>query len=639
QQAQALADYFEALALPEQLERRATELEDLGMAQEAAEYAQLWDIVTGALQQCVAILADTEMGQEDFGALFALVLSAYDVGSIPLSLDKVTAGDMERVRSRHVKHLLVLGCDSETLPRSEVPGGLFSDRDREALNAVGLELGDTAEGRLRREFALIYNCLTLPSDSLCLSYCSAGGESGQSATSFVLRRCADIFSLPLEPVDLSACRSWATGPARELAAMAGRETAGELHRAARRWFEARGGGETLRRLEIAAKLGRGSLSRRAVRALYGPRPRLSASKVEKLNDCAFAFFMRYGLKARPRQPAGFQAPEKGSFLHDILEHVARDVQARGGFAAVERSEVEALCDAHVARYIHEKLFDFRQKNARFVYLFRRLIREVRAIVGDMAEELRRSDFVPLDFELNFGDRSAFPPLELGEGEDCLVLTGVADRVDGWSHDGKLYLRVVDYKTGNKKFSLSDVWYGMGLQMLLYLFALEREGAARYGSEIVPAGVLYVPARDTLLQSGSRLTPEKILEEKAKQLHRSGLLLNDPAVLEAMEHGDKPRYLPVKFNRLDEGSLASAERLGILSRHVDKTLRALAASLQRGSIEADPWFRSQLDNACRYCDWAEACHFDESRDKRRNLVSMRTEEVWQKLEEGSAEHGL
>ncbi len=639
QQAAALADYFQALSLPEQLERRATELEDLGMAQEAAEYAQLWDIVTGALRQCVAILGDTEMGQEDFGALFALVLSAYDLGSIPLSLDKVSAGDMERVRSRHVKHLIVLGCDSETLPRSEAPGGLFSDRDREALNAAGLELGDTAEGRLRREFALIYNCLTLPAESLCLSWCSAGGEAGQSAPSFVLRRCESIFRLPIETVDLRVCRSWAPGPARELAAMAGRETAGALHRAARRWFEAKGEGEALRRLEIAANLGRGSLSRRAVRALYGPRPRLSASRVEKLSDCAFAFFMRYGLLAKPRQPAGFKPPEKGSFLHDILEHVARDVQARGGFAAVERAEVEALCDEHVARYVHEKLFDFRQKNARFVYLFRRLTREVRAIVADMAEELRRSDFVPLDFELDFGDRGAFPPLELGEGEDTLVLTGVADRVDGWSHDGKLYLRVVDYKTGHKKFSLSDVWYGMGLQMLLYLFALEREGAARYGGEIVPAGVLYVPARDELIQSGSRLTPEKILEEKAKRLNRSGLLLNDPAVLEAMEHGDRPRYLPVKYNRLDEGSLASAERLGVLSRHVDKTLRALAATLQRGSIEADPWFRSQTENACRYCDWAEACHFDERRDRRRCLVSMKTEEVWQKLEEGGADHGL
>ena len=115
----------------------------------------------------------------------------------------------------------------------------------------------------------------------------------------------------------------------------------------------------------------------------------------------------------------------------------------------------------------------------------------------MAGELRASDFAPLDFELDFGGDERMPPLELGTGKEKLTLTGVADRVDGWVHEGKLYLRVVDYKTGRRKFDLSDVWYGMGLQMLLYLFALAENGSARYGREIVPAGVLYVPARDAM----------------------------------------------------------------------------------------------------------------------------------------------
>ena len=631
-QACALADFFEALELPALLEARAAELEALGLSQEAGEYEQLWAIVAGALEQSAAILGDAPMGMEDFGELYALVLSAYDVGTIPLSLDKVTAGDMERMRRRHLRHLIVLGCDSESLPRTETPAGIFSDRDREALSAAGLDVGDAAEGRLRREFALIYQCLSLPEESIQLSWHS-GGEEGRGSPSFLARRCGELFGLSPERVDLPECRSWAPGPAYDLAAMAGSPAAAPLHRAARRWFEAQGETERLRRLEYAASLGRGRLSRRAVRALYGETPRLSASRVESLSECAFGFFLRYGLSAKPRQSAEFRAPEKGSFLHYVLEHVARELkESHGGFRDAQPAVVEELTERWVAQYVHDRLWDFREKSPRFIHLFRRLSADVKAIVTDMVRELSRGDFVPLDFELDFGDRSQFPPLKLGEGADTLVLAGIADRVDGWEQDGTLYLRVVDYKTGKKKFSLSDVWYGMGLQMLLYLFALEREGAERYGKPVAPAGVLYVPARDEIVGADTRLTPEALLAEKAKKLRRSGLLLAQPEVLEAMERGEEKRYLPVRFNKPDPEALADAAQLGRLARHVDRSLRDLAATLRRGGIEADPWFRSQTENACRFCDYREACLYDETRDAARWLRPMNAGEVWEKLAE-------
>ena len=481
EQAQALAAYFDALALPERLEARALELCAAGMEQTAAEYAQLWEIAAGALEQAAAILGDAEMDAERFGELYCLVLSAYDIGTIPMTLDRVGAGDMGRMRRRHIRHLIVLGCDSETLPSVSPEAGVFSDADRETLHIAGIELGDSADGRLSREFALIYNCLTLPSESICLSWCAMGAEGGPALPSFVVNRAEAVFGAPVRDVDADRCRENAPGPALELAASSATGRATAL--AARRWFVSRGREGELSRLDAAARLSRGRLSPGAVRALYGPRPRLSASRVDRLAGCGFGFFMEYGLKAKPRQAASFSPPELGSFMHYVLEHVAREASVRGGFRAVPPPEVGALCDKFVEAYIHERLWDFRQKSQRFIRLFRRLERNVRAVVGDMAEELRRGDFAPLDFELDFGKSSEFPPVELGEGS--VTLTGIADRVDGWLHEGKLYVRVVDYKTGLKSFSLSDVWYGLGLQMLLYLFALEKTGRERYGSEIVP----------------------------------------------------------------------------------------------------------------------------------------------------------
>ena len=307
----------------------------------------------------------------------------------------------------------------------------------------------------------------------------------------------------------------------------------------------------------------------------------------------------------------------------------------GGFAAVTDEQLGTFTDRWTQRYIHDELNDFQEKSARFTYLFRRLCRQVRQVVADMAHELRAGDFVPLDFELNFADPEQIAPITLSDGEVTLNMSGVADRVDGWLHDGKLYLRVVDYKTGRKAFSLSDVWYGMGLQMLLYLFALERSGPARYGHEIVPAGVLYVPARDVLIPADRRLSPEEAAKERAGAVRRSGLLLDDAAVLHAMEHSDTPQYLPVSPRRKTE-ALASAEQLGLLARHIETTLLDLAHELRGGSITADPYFRSGQDTACTHCDYLTVCHFTPGAggDCHRVLTKLPADKVWSNLKGGA-----
>ena len=640
-QARALARFFEVLGLAERLQKRADELEALGQAQDAAEYAQLWDLTLNALDQCVHVLGDAEMDTETFGKLFTMVLSAYDVGSIPLSLDRVSAGDMDRMRRRRIKHLIVLGCDSDSLPSAATPAGVFSDADREALAETGLLLGDAAAARLDREFALLYNCLSLPSETLSLSWCTSTKEGGRAQPAFIVTRAEKIFQCIDAPVDPGECRESAPGPAFRLAAGALRSFHTPEAEAARRWFLERDAEQEkkLARLERSAALTRGRLSRAAVRALYGAKPRLSASRADKLAACPFGYFMQYGLKAKPRQAAEFRPPEMGTFLHYVLEHTAREIQAGPGFQHVTKAQVEALCDKYVDRYVHETLWDFRQRTPRFVYLFRRLIRDVRAVVTDMVEELRRGDFVPLEFELNFGGGRRFAPIELGNGDDSVTLTGVVDRVDGWVHDGRLYLRVVDYKTGKKSFSLSEVWYGMGLQMLLYLFALCGGGFTTDDqTEVVPAGVLYVPAREPTVSGAPGMRPEDIQAEKEKKRRRSGLILDLPPVIGAMERradeDGKPRYLPVTLRKdgtYGGDALISAERFGLLSKHIDATLASLAKELRGGSIAADPWFRSQTENACRFCDYAEACHFDEAKDNIRYMPPLRPSAVWEKLE--------
>ena len=321
-------------------------------------------------------------------------------------------------------------------------------------------------------------------------------------------------------------------------------------------------------------------------------------------------------------------------MHYILENVTREIRDGEGFSAVSPERVTEYTEQYIKAYIDEALDGFRDKSGRFIYLFNRLCRDAKAIVLDMVRELKDSEFVPLDFELEFSERGGVPPYAVGEGEEALKIMGFVDRVDGWLKGDTLYVRVVDYKTGRKAFKLSDVYQGLNMQMLIYLFALCENGAQAFGHNLAPAGVLYIPARDELLKVSRRATPEEIFGERMKKVRRTGLLLDDEEVLGAMARGEAAQYLPVKVkNGVPQGdSLARLERLGQLKRHIDDVLKAMVRQIRRGNLNAEPAYKNEEDNACRVCDYRFACHFSEfSGDRKRYVRAIPTPDVWELIE--------
>lgn len=635
EQAVALAQFLEELELPQRLTERAQELEQSGREALSQEYRQLWGVIVTALEQSAAILGDVEMNGAEYAKLFMLSLSKYDVGTIPVSLDRVSAGDFDRMRRRSIKHLIVLGCSDERLPMTQENAGVFSDDERERLAGEGIELGAGA-GELWREFSLIYNCLSLPSEGLDLCMSQAGTDGDALRPASVYNRAAEMFGLIPQPVDIDDCRLSAPAPAISLAANAFHGGSGAAAAAAE--YFRRENSERYSRLAAAAEMNRGRLSPAAVEALYGAKPRMSASRIDKFSSCRFSYFCQYGLKAKPYKPATFTPPEIGTFIHYVMEHSVRRVRELGGFKRVDDTALDTICQSVIDKYIHEEMFDFGEKSQRFVYLFKRICADAKQIVADTAVELRRSDFEPLELELDFSKARDISPMELGGEDGAISLTGVADRVDGWVHDGKLYLRVVDYKTGSKAFSLSDVWYGMGLQMLLYLFTLEENGAEHYGvKEIVPAGVMYTPARKVIVSMDGEPDEEDVQKERDKSLRRSGLMLDDEALMEAWATGKDKRYIPVRFSRagvVAPDSVASLERMGRLSRHIKDCLGQMARQIHGGSIAADPFYSSQKETACLRCDYYEACYFSdgENGEHYRILPNLPDKQVWELLEE-------
>ena len=633
EQAAALAAFFEDISLAERLEERAARLDASHREETAAEYERLWDVICSALEQFAAVLGDMAMDGERFMTLFTLMLSKYDTGVIPVSLDRVQAGDFDGMRRRHIKHLLVLGASDGRLPAPEESGGVFTPEEREELSAFGLSLGG-AEEELSRELGRIYNCLTLPSETMYISWPRTDADGAQTRPSLIAERARALLGAEVEIGDILRARTFSREAAFALAVQGQAGDASPQCRAARACFAAKGREEDLERLVDAVRAGRGSLGPAAVRALYGEKPSLSATRAEKFASCRFSYFLQYGLKAMPRQQAVFDPRDYGTFMHYVLENVAREAIEMGGFPQVTAEQIRELTDRYVDKYIREEMNDFAEKTARFAYLFRRLRSTVHRVTADMWEELKNSKFQPLELELDLAADGVLEPDEAGN----VRLTGRADRIDGWVKDDVLYLRVTDYKTGAKSFSLSDVCRGMNMQMLLYLFTLQKRGGKHFGYETIrPAGVLYSPARVSMVRADSDVTDEELELLRKNESRRSGLVLDDEEVLEAMEPGAEKKFVPVRFKKGGEysaqslGSVATLERFGALGRHIDRTLENLAAELRSGSVTADPWFQSAQDNACVFCDYREACLFDEGRDCWRQWTRLTPAEAWEKIE--------
>ena len=634
--ARALYKFAERSGVPETLQKKTKALLESGQVQLAEEYRQLWDVFCAVLDQFVEILGNTQLSGEEFARLLRLVLTQYSVGTIPATLDQVKVSEITRNDRHSVKVLFLLGANDHVLPTVNAQRGILDGADREVLRQREICLSDASFDELDNELQNIYACLAQATEFLQISYPTTDVSGAVFRPSFVVERVARLFPQVTLRRENGAYRSEL--PATALG-LAGKEPDGALWR----YFESdpacRG---TLHAMERARQMQRGHLSAEAVRSLYGKSVPMSASRMDQVKSCHFAYFMQYGLRAKERKAAGFEAPEIGTFIHYLLENVNREVMEQGGYAAVSADKLKRLVEQYVERYAREEIDDFDAKSARFRYLFTRLRKTAYNIVENIAAEMRQSDFRPVAFELGFGGKDGkLPAITITEGDTTLSVTGKVDRVDGWLHDGKLYLRVVDYKTGKKAFDLSDVRYGLGIQMLLYLFTLENAGQSHFGYPVVPCGVLYHPARDVILRMGRDVTQEKLESALQKELRRSGMVLSEPEVLQAMEHSalEAPCYLPIRVTKdgTISGGLADMAQLGKLGRYVEKLLREIAREIGSGNIEADPCSRGPQQSACDYCPFLAACYFDESRDKRRYLEKTEPEEFWQTID-GEVRHG-
>lgn len=620
QQIRALYFFFEDIDLRNRLALLAQELEGKGDNRTVQILNQLWEILINALEQMCDMLGKTVWDTDTFIRLLKLLLSQYDVGTIPPVLDAVTTGPMNAMRCHQTKHLIILGAHEGAFPGYAGSTGVLTDQERTALRGMGISLTGGALQGLQAEFSDIYGVFCGAEETIAVS-CSSGESS------FIYRRLRELTGgeeITQERLNaafgdkLDACAYLSRIGAESVA------DALDLSRDYRWMTEKR-------------EHSLGSISTDNVRKLYGDSLTLSASQIDRQAECRLSYFLKYGLRAKERKAATVDPAEFGTYVHAVLEKTAGAVMDRGGFHKVDLAQTLTIAKQYSQEYIAQR---FQQIDTqRLSYLFRRNSQELDLIVEELWKELQNSEFAPVGFEVAFGGRGEMPAISIHGKDMEAQLRGFVDRVDSWKCEDKTYFRIVDYKTGRKDFDYCDVFNGLGLQMLLYLFALEQEGEHLIGENATPAGVQYFPARVPLVNADGLLSDEEVASAREKLWKRKGLILSENAVLHAMELDEAAGRMP--FTRKKDGSisgdLADAGQLQMLKGYIFALLGKMLDDIASGCVEPNPYTRGSSHNACTYCPYGSVCHV-ESVTERRNYKAMSPQRFWEEVEKEVKPHG-
>ena len=343
-----------------------------------------------------------------------------------------------------------------------------------------------------------------------------------------------------------------------------------------------------------------------------------------------AYFLKYGLRLKERKPAAVDPAEFGTYVHAVLEQTGRKIMELGGFHKVTLEETLEIATAFSQAYILEHFSQI--DSVRVSYLFKRNLQELEMVVAELWQELQDSDFEPAEFELGFGANMDIDAISIHGDKIDAELRGFVDRVDVWKQHGQNYFRVVDYKTGKKDFDYCDVFNGLGLQMLLYLFALEEKGENRLGEHPKGVGVQYFPARAPVVSVEGKPDDEEAQVAREKLWKRKGLLLADEEILHAMEPFEKPKRLSYtkKKDGTLSGDLADRSQMQMLKKYVFSLLGKMVDEIADGSVEANPYTRGGRHNACAFCPFGAVCREDAEKG-RRDYAALSAQAFWEEIE--------
>ena len=648
-----LYDFLEQNQVQQKLLNYQQQFEQEGDLAKAREYAQIYRLVMDLLDQIYELLGKEEISLQEFADILEAGFGEITVGTIPQNVDRIVVGDMERTRLKQVKVLFFLGVNDGNIPKNASKGGIISDMDREFLIESGTEMAPSPRQQMYIQRLYLYLNMTKPSQRLYLSYAKVNSDGKGIRPSYLIDTVRKLFpqlavEYPQNRSRLEQIEGRQEG-ARYLAEELREYADGTLREEERqdfylmyRAYEADPEGRD--RLTAAAfrRYKESGLSRIVARALYGRQLENSVSRLETYAACACRHFLQYGLSLQEREEFGFEVSDMGNVYHAVLENFAGKLAESGrtwwdfdeNFAT---QAIKEAVEGYAATYGETVLYS----SARNEYAITRMSRILTRTVLTLQQHLKQGSFQPDDYELSFRFAEDLDSIhvDLSE-EEKMHLQGRIDRIDVSEDAEHVYVKVIDYKSGNKKFDLAALYYGLQLQLVVYMnAAMELESRKHPDKEIVPAALLYYHIDDPTIETPVELTQEQINEEILTKLRMNGVVNSDPAVVERLDRflQDKSKVIPVEKKK--DGSFSarsgilSREELHVVSAYVDTKIRQIGREILDGKIAANPYEKGN-EEACTYCAYKKVCGFDGSIPgyEKRQLEDLDKQTLMQRMQE-------
>ncbi|WP_455503273.1 helicase-exonuclease AddAB subunit AddB [Blautia sp.] len=589
------------------------------------EYAQIYGIVMELLDRMVEILGEEELTRTEFVQLLETGFAKSKVALIPPSMDQVLIGDMERTRLKEIKALFFVGVNEGNIPKNTDSGGMLTQMDREFFAEEGMELAPGPKELMNTQRFYLYLNLTKPSEYLCLSYCFSNGKGEPLSPAYLIHTIQGLY--PQLEVENAADQEFTLDsmeiPGNSLecflkgladgALGKGDPLYSELYS----WYLRSPKYRTVARKLVEASRTRKPadiISESVAKVLYGEVSPYSATRLERYSACAFAHFLQYGLKLTERAEYEFRAMDMGNIMHKVLEKLFQELnKEKLSLAGLTDEQRDEMADILVEQVSADYGNTILKSSARNEYMIQRTKRMVRRTVWAIQEQLKGGEFQP-------------------EGVEVVFQGGRIDRVDTMeTEDGKLYVKVIDYKTGNTSFDLVSLYHGLQLQLMIYMDgALTVEKNKHRDKEVIPAGVFYYNIKDPMIKEKMDADVEAVQQKVLKELKMNGLVQADRDLVEKMD--SSLVSLPVSFNKdgsfRKNSSVATREQFDILNRYVKNKISHIRKSIMSGDAQVAPYMLGKK-NACTYCPYSGVCGFDMEIPgyEFRRLKNFADEELW------------
>lgn len=648
-----LYDFLEQNQVQQKLLNYQQQFEKEGDLSRAREYAQIYRLVMDLLDQVYELLGEEEISRQEFADILEAGFGEITVGTIPQNVDRIVVGDMERTRLKQVKVLFFLGVNDGNIPKNASKGGIISDMDREFLIESGTEMSPSPRQQMYIQRLYLYLNMTKPSEQLYLSYAKVNSEGKGIRPSYLIDTVRKLF--PAMSVEYPQNRSrleqieGRQEGARYLAEELREYVEGTLPEEERqdfylmyRAYEADAAGRDLLTRAAFRRYRESGLSRIVARALYGQQLENSVSRLETYAACACRHFLQYGLSLQEREEFGFEASDMGTVYHAVLENFAGKLAESNltwwdfteDFAA---KAVKESVEAYAATYGETVLYS----SARNEYAITRMSRILTRTVLTLQKHLKQGSFQPDDYELSFRFAEDLDSIHVDLSEDeKMHLQGRIDRIDVSEDAEHVYVKVIDYKSGNRKFDLAALYYGLQLQLVVYMnAAMEMESRKHPDKEIVPAALLYYHIDDPTIETPVELTDEQINEQILAKLRMNGVVNSDPEVVERLDRYMQDKSVVIPVEKKKDGSFSarsgvlSREEMQLISSYVDAKIRSIGREILDGKIAANPYEKGN-EEACTYCAYKKVCGFDGSIPgyEKRQLEDLDKQALMQRMQE-------